>query len=660
MTLRQFYLPILLLTVTLLLAACASENADIVNPPPGSVRIGVRLLNLVGDGQQRKLVLEKGFQTGNIAPGGISETINAPSDSSFVEIVAGTVTELRTPERVRFAQQSIYDVIAVGKANGVAGFDTIVVSNANRSLTTVPVAQVRTVNAFFDSLSLFDVRIGCPNGTPVSSQPLGFKGVSLYREIPPGNTVFSIQRVRDGVTTSLGTFECTLAQHTPYSIIIYPVDGSEEPQIMLIDESDLTANAQRLITQVQERDASVRICNLTSAACSATLDRTGQTIATNVMSQTTSAYASVPTCEQETADVISVLLADGRKDTDSTSLVLRGRYSLVVADQGSDAKLIIVPPLPVLYDVAGKSIIRVVDAVSTSTSFTVSTGARFDPGNPNNISSGIVLAANVGFTTVSNPVVIEPGILPLTITSSATPTSILSVSTTKVEPDHSYILIVSTDATGSLVTYVLDENDQPGALNAAQGAGLVRFVDADPSSESIRVDLGNVVQNGRLFYRNSLTTSVPFGVLEARVGATQFTTNIQPDIRTLLVYTQRENTHTLFEVSSSPLRHTPGQSERRVINATADLDLVTITYDTLYAQYPDSSEKVASNVPFGASSNIHVLMRDRRGSMYVYDATTRKLIYTLPIFVGPLGNNYSFIVVGRRESGYEVVVLQEF
>jgi hypothetical protein len=46
--------------------------------------------------------------------------------------------------------------------------------------------------------------------------------------------------------------------------------------------------------------------------------------------------------------------------------------------------------------------------------------------------------------------------------------------------------------------------------------------------------------------------------------------------------------------------------------------------------------------------------------MYVYDSNTLTQLYTLPIDIGPLGNSYSLIVVGNKQSGYEVIVLQEF
>ena len=46
--------------------------------------------------------------------------------------------------------------------------------------------------------------------------------------------------------------------------------------------------------------------------------------------------------------------------------------------------------------------------------------------------------------------------------------------------------------------------------------------------------------------------------------------------------------------------------------------------------------------------------------MYFYDAESFERVFTLNNDLGPLGNSYSLILVGSRQKGYEVIVLQEF
>ncbi len=630
-----------------------------MNPPPGSARIVVRMLNLVPDGTDRRMVLELGYQTEVVPASRMSATVNAPADSSYVQILAGGVTEFSTPDRVRFAQQSVYDVFTTGLPNNQDRFDTIVVINANRSLTTLPVAQVRVANMFPDTTVQFEVRLGCPNGKPLTATPLSYRSVSLYQEVNPGTAVFSIQQIQFGETIPIGTFECTLDQYTPYTIIAHRTTGNSNVEFMLLNESDFTNAADRPFLPVNMRDANMRVCNLSGSPVTLSLTRTGQVVASNVEPFVLSAYASVPTCEQEEADVVELRFQDGRTATDSTSLTLRGLYTVIATSSDTKA-MIIVPPLPVLFNTAGKAIIRTVHAAPRNRQITISAGARTDASSATSVSSGTTLAADLTYGSISNPTVIEPGALPLTVTTSVLPTALLHASVGTVQPDQAYLLVVGETPDGLPVTYLLAERDQPGTIQQQTDAALFRFVNGSPTSDFVNTTIASVVENGNVFYRNSLTTSVAYGsAVVSAAGATIQAASLQGQ-RTLLIYTQQGSQEIIVNITSDPLRQIPGQSDRRVINATFDLPLVSVTYDTVYAQHPDSSEVVARDVAFATASPIHVLQRDRRGSMYVYDATQRKLVYTLPIVLGPLGNSYSLIVVGRKESGYEVISLQEF
>lgn len=649
-----------LLAVALILGSCASEDAGIVNPPPGTAHIVVRIANMVPDNLDRRLVLEQNYQTDAVPSGGYSATVTSPSDSSFVEILANGTSEYRSPSRIRFTRQSVYDIIAVGKPNGASGFDTIVVSNANTTLTALPVAQVRIINTFPDTLRTFEVRLGCPNGTALVSTPVPFRAVTLYEEVPPGNVVFSFQEHIGTATTQLGTYECTLKQRTPYTILIRQAAESASPIIQLIEESDFTSAPQRELLPILERDANMRVLNMSTSNASVTLQRTGQEVVKNQSPLTMSGNNLVPTCEQQASDVISMTLSDGRSYTDSTSLTLRGDYTIVVADKADSASMIIVPPLPVVYDAAGKSIIRVVNAAYGIGKVTVSTGARANQGAPNGLSSGMAIASNADFGSISAPVVLSEGELPIIVSTARLPTTILDIRRSSIRANTNYLLVVSQTVDGVAQTYLFEETGAAGTVTPMNESSLITFVNASPKNEQVQLTIGTVIINGTVFYRNSVSTSAFAGPVSVSAGSAQLIAKVQDGLRTLVLFTNHSDAESLIELTTPPLRQIPGVSDRRVINATGDLDAVTMTYDTLYHLYPDSSEIIARDVPFGQASPTHVLQRDRRGSMYVYDATTRKRLYTLPITLGPLGNSYSLIVVGNKESGYEVIVLQEF
>ena len=118
--------------------------------------------------------------------------------------------------------------------NQPAVFDTVLITNANAALTTVPVAQVRVVDLIHDTTRTFDVRIGCPNGLPLTSVPVRFPQASLYREVYPGLVVFSISETKNGIPNVVGTYETILSERKVYSIILYRDATSEDVLILFL------------------------------------------------------------------------------------------------------------------------------------------------------------------------------------------------------------------------------------------------------------------------------------------------------------------------------------------------------------------------------------------------------------------------------------------
>ena len=201
--------------------------------------------------------------------------------------------------------------------------------------------------------------------------------------------------------------------------------------------------------------------------------------------------------------------------------------------------------------------------------------------------------------------------------------------------------------------------DAPGALVEAESAVFFRYVNGSPFMESSLASVGTVISNARVFYRNSLSTSTQIGAVPVTAEGATATVNTIDGQRTLIVYAVHNGNETLIEITEDPLLQEPALSQRRVINATADIELVSVAYDTTYRS-DSNTPHVARDVAFGTTSDVHDLTQERRGTMYVYNSETLEEIYTLPIDLGPLGNSYSLIVVGSKEHGYEALVLQEF
>ncbi|RPI67096.1 MAG: hypothetical protein EHM43_09910 [Ignavibacteriae bacterium] len=387
--------------------------------------------------------------------------------------------------------------------------------------------------------------------------------------------------------------------------------------------------------------------------------KSGQVLASGLAQDNMGAYNLVAACEQQEPDVFEATFSGGATVTDSTSLVVKGRYTVITSDTAGTGAMVIVPPAGAVYGSAGLSVIRVVHAADRPGGVAVAVGARTNASNANGFTSGTTLTQDIRFGMISSPVILTPGETPITVTTSSAPTSMINIGTTMLEANRYYVLVLSTAPDGTFRTFLIEESDQPGNQQEMNRASLLRFVNGTPINGSSTSSIGTVVTNARVFYRNSLTTTVPLGSVYVRSGSASVTTTAVDGKRTLEIFTVHGSTEKIIDIVADPLRQVAGVSDRRVINATADIPLVSMAYDTNYKSDPDVPH-VAKNVGFGEVSATHVLERDQRGSMYVYDSNTLTQLYTLPIDVGPLGNSYSLIVVGNKQSGYEVIVLQEF
>ena len=646
--------------IALIMASCASEDPNIVNPPPGNANVIVRMFNMVPDQTARRLVLEGGFQTPEIPAGTYSIPIDSPSDSSFLEIYAGGDRLFRSEQRVRFTRQSVYNVYAVAGHDTPTSYDTIVLSNANRSLTTLPVAQVRALNLVADTTASYDIRVGCPNGEALGTQAVRFKEATLYKELPPGLNVFSISRVVGSTSTLVGTFQCTLAEFTPYSILLYKIAGTDEVQIGLFDEADFTLEATRPFIPVQMTDADMRVFNVAPSASTLTLSRTGQVVASNVSTSVQSDYASVPTCETEAADVLEVTFADGGMATDSTSLTVRGAYTVVTTRDTLDAPaMVVVPPKDPVFGRAGLAVLRVVNASSYPGGISVSIGSRTEALDPSGVAPAVTLASNLKFDDISAATAIQPGEIPLSVMTALTPTTLLAARRTHVEADKDYLIVAADDPDGAMRLYLLEEDNQSGLIPEMEEASFSRFLNGSPFSDQVTVSVGTVITNAQVFYRGSATTSIPIGPVPITVNGAPFQVTTTTDTRTLAVFAVHDGQDDLIEITEKPLAQDPTISQRRVINATADVEKVSVSYSEDY-ESNENVEHVARNVEYGTTSPIHTVRQERRGTMYVYNSDTFEELFTLPIDLGPLGNSYSLVVIGSSENGYSVVVLQEF
>lgn len=618
------------------------------------MNIKLRFINAVADATPRQLVLERDVSSTEVSPGRYAATVNAPLDSSRVQISGNGVAEFISAQRVTFIRNAAANIVATG--TGPA--DSAVIQTVILPLTGATVASIRVSNMVPDTTVTYDVRRGCPSGAPITPTPLRYRSTSLYVDVVPGTSVFSILERTATSERTLGVIECDLAPYRPYQLMVLK-GGNGEPQMLLLDESDTTLGASRPITTVTERVADVRVVNTTVATASVRLDASGQDVAANLAPRSISAYTSVPTCVSMAPDKFTVTMGDGRQVQDSTIVSVRRKTTILLADDGAGVRSIVIPPSEgAIRD--GYARIRVVHANALAAPVVVSVGGRTDATSPNGISAGLTLARNVAFGSVSATLDIPAGPLPLTVTSATTPTTMQHITEDKVTSGTEYLLVLA-PASAGMQTYLVPLHEQATALQATPAAALLRLVNGMPGTAAPLVDIEPALRSGQVYYRNSVATSVPLGGTEVRVDGVEESVPTADGERTLVILTDRRGQRDMITLVTPPLAVAPKQSERRVINATKDVDVLSVAYDSIPRQTP-LALKLASRVGYGEVSNVDRTTVDRRGTYYVYDddGVAFTELYKLPMSFTPLGNSATLIVVGSKESGYDVIVLQEF
>ena len=572
---KRTFIPIL--TVLLFLAGCASEDMSIVDPAPGSRRILVRLFNMIPDGTPRRLVLEQGFQSAEVLPLMFSDSVRSPGDSSFIEIYAGGTREFRSGMRARFVQNAVYDVFTLAQVGRPTVFDTVLVTNANAALTTVPVAQVRLVNLIPDTSRLFDVRLGCPSGTSLVRNAVPFGQASLYTEVYPGPTVFSIIDIRNQQPTVVGTFECQLSERTPYCIVIYRDATSDDALIMFIQEDDFTRQASRSFVPIEARTADVRVLNLSRSSARVTLPRTSTTVASGLAQRTSSAFVPVPTCETERPDVVVTTLGDGREVVDSTSLVVRGTYTVYASDSGASAAMVITPGIQRPFGSSGHGVIRVVNTSTIAPNVVVSVGARTDATAQSGIVAGSTVARDVRLGTYSVPVAVRSGTVPITVTTSARPTRIIDLTTLQIEPDKNYDLVVFDD-NGEAQTMLIEERQAAGPLEKLEEGALVYVINGSSRKTTAPLRLGSVIAAGSIFPGNSVASTLPVGPVSYSFGGIDATLTTRNGERSMLIYAEGGGSPNIITVATPPLLPQLGTTRRRVILQLVSRMRLHLTY----------------------------------------------------------------------------------
>lgn len=639
------------LLFSLIAFACTKEDANLVNPPPPYQSIRVRLLNAVNsDG-----VISWGYNSkefsDKVAYLDISKPIMPPPlDSFFVELYQNGSLKYKTQRKQRFIRETRYLFIAGEsfKSNGIV--DTLLILSTTYGLPKkLGKTYLKFVNLVKDSSSRFSLVEGCPNGRAIVGR-VPYFSFPILQTLQFGTYVVSLIREYDLERSFVNIYQVTFEEDKEYTVFVAnKKDGSIG--LFLYDDYDTTGNAIRELDPIQERASFVRILNLANE--NAAFRKFPNIIIDNDINPFyVSKYYSIPACESNNPDSLICETNSGSFGI-SYSFEIFKKYSLLVLTHKNEDSLFIIPPAKKTLSYSNKSLIRIFNAVDTDFAFTLSLGARFAE-NSRGFISGTVLATNLGFGKISDPVAIDPGGMPLTLFSSTEPAILLKTFFADVEPNNSYLLVIYYNLQNEISISLIPDEQDDFEISEISNGYFFQVINSNPDLSTLEIEVPHLFKQAKLLYKESLASVIPFETNEIKINKQSFPVNIDAKKLGLYVVSGDDNTIDFFDLSGPSMGKDFNTYRRRFFNSSKDIPHISINYDSA------KGKNIVSELEYGQQSKVEKINFERKFSLVVLNSQNNQVLGQFNDILLTLGKNYTLIFSGKKEKGFSFIVLQEY
>jgi len=667
-----------ILAMLFLLSGCPDENDGLVNPPSQAETVNIRFINLAGDYSPRTVQFTD-ESIGPIAYAQTSTADNPPDDSVQVSIQKNGQEEYKKELQVKFFRKLTYTFFAIPSSPSDSthprDVDSVVVINS--SLTIPDVTNdgfVRLVNLYPDTTTNFSLTLGCAGGSSLASG-IRYRGVSSAEPVLSGENTFSITYFQDGTTKSLGLFGLTTDAKGEYSYVIIE-NQSGEPEVYILDELDQTEMAFSKAVPIESKETFIRNINFSSRDFDINLDE--QIIAASPQQYQISDYNTFEACGGTS---VSSILSISQGDTigySTTNLEVLKNYTLYSFDTQDSVRQVLAPPFRLFDDKTGKSVIRVINGHPDYQGITVSFGARKltgieDSENPEDeLSYGETIARDVKFGRVSDVGVFESGFAPITIFEASQPAKYITGINKELLPGKSYSIIIYKDNQGEPAVTLIEDEDVEKEITVSEPGVFVQVVNAVAGSESVRVGLGNIIDQSYadLFYSLNFATVIPVEQTEIKINGVTKPLDVEENKRILIVASGTEDNEVILTYSYDPLEKEDSNYKIRFLNASTEIDNITIArYDLVDCP---NCPILANDIKFGELSFIQEVITESKISLYIYkpeDLEERyhrvddlKLNFNKAFTVVFTGNSFLGNIEDddNTNNGYSIILIQEF
>ena len=645
--------------IAVALSACANENPNLVNPPSNVDYIKVRFINLAGDFQLRGIKLDGNVIAQSVAFNTSSGAVNPPADSGYLSVYKDGRKEF-TPARMTHFQRDItYSYFAlpsfIGNPNN-RSVDTLITMTTSLGMpANTQDCYIKLFNAFPDSLSSFAMTIGCPSATQIFSNVF-YRQITQPMLINTGNVPISISRRTPHGETILGTYSINLISKGQYAVIVTQ-DENNNPKIMLLDEFKSESDALSPANPVIERYSRIRLINISQSKVSAIKDP-GDVIANDLQPLSIGDYAQVGACKSAALDSVYFFQNGSYSTSLKYSFDVLKDYSIILLDSASKLanNAIVIPP-PTSVNFSGKSLITVINATTSLNSFDLSIASRGDA-SPIGFSSGSYLAKSLTFSQVSQPMVIDAGILPFSIFTAGTPYSLIYNGFANVQADKSYLLIVFNDSQNNLKTTLIDNTQENAPVQFLDNCSFLQVLQAISGTESIKLSIPGQIPSGTLYYSSSLASVLPIAPtqINASVNSANLNISINPDPAKhyTIIFSGSKESPDYILIEDDIRTPEVTNYKYRFVNASNDLSSVGVALDT-------SFQPSLAVLNYKTVSPFATDVQQKLKTFYFYNAETSKLLTKISLNF-TLSKSYTIIFAGssKNKDGYSSMIIQDY
>jgi len=614
-------LSVLILFFTLI-GGCIQENPNLVNPQEVKFTVKARFLNLAADRGARILKYDSETETESVEFASLSKSSIPPADSVFMEVWKNGSLEFDSQTKVKFGRYTNNVFIALPSPRNAERnkpVDTLLTLSSFYTIYPLEIeAWLKVFNAYPDSTVTFTITQGCPNGSAIASS-IGYRSQSSSKEIRSGVIPFSLVKNSSTGSELINLYSIELKTDGQYAIIISEdANGNIKP--LLLDELDSTASALKEIPIIAERETQVRAVNFSKNTIDVRKEPYDD-IALGLSPLMISPYATLSACGALTADTIATYIGGGISSDTLVSLDVSKKYTVLVFDSSPTETLTLMASPPVINEALGnRAIIRGVHGAYLTKGALVSVGARNDATKTDGYNSGQLLANDLLFGEITEPVIVTPGYLPLTMFSSEPPKEMLYCCYSYVEPGKNYLLVITANANGPYLTLIEEGNENETITALPQGV-LSSFVHATPGIDSLRLSAEPALSSIKMFYGSTLATVLPPESNLVSFNSTNVNVNLSLGKRLLVISAgNQDGIETMF-LSSDPMGADKYSFKRRFINACKEAPELMIVSSTF-----TSNDTLVRNLPYLSVDNVGTENRETKKSYYFVNSTTDKLL----------------------------------